>query len=244
MMRHATSAEPSPRHAAPPLPYGAADLVRVHPVLLLRSLVLASGSALAVTTLLASLGLFTSAQLPILDVAIPDYEIWTPPPVDARRAPAPPVTPSAPKDGTLVAASDSLPAVADEPAEATGSALPGEPSGEGSVDPGATPGGGPGGDDRDTPVSEIFADELPEVVVRVPPEYPELALRAGVEGVVVLHALVGREGRVLQVRILSSHPLLDDAARDAVAQWVFVPAKTAGRPVAVWVSVPVRFSLR
>lgn len=243
MMRHAGSAEPPPSRPAPPLPYGAADLVRVHPVLLLRALALASGSALAVTTLIASLGLFTTAPLPVPEVEIAGYDIWTPPPVAPRRAPAPPVMPSAPKEGTLVAAPDTLPAAIEEPVEATGPALPGEPTNGGSPSPGAQP-GGPTGDDRDTPSTNIIADELPVVVVRVPPEYPELARRAGVEGVVVLHALVGRDGRVLKVRILASHPLLDAAAEEAVAQWVFVPAKTAGRPVPVWVSIPLRFSLR
>jgi periplasmic protein TonB len=80
-------------------------------------------------------------------------------------------------------------------------------------------------------------------VIQVKPEYPELARSAQVEGVVRLRALVGIDGRVRRVIVDRSVPLLDQAACDALKRWVFTPALDQGRPVAVWVAVPFRFSL-
>lgn len=89
----------------------------------------------------------------------------------------------------------------------------------------------------------VYVDELPEAITRVPPEYPERARAAGVDGTVLVQALVGKDGRVRDVRIQKSIPLLDAAAREAVSAWVFKPALSAGQPVAVWVAVPVKFTL-
>jgi protein TonB len=81
-------------------------------------------------------------------------------------------------------------------------------------------------------------------VSQVKPEYPELARAAQVEGLVVIRALVGTDGRVKRTLVIRSVPLLDLAARDAMMRWLFTPALDQGRPVAVWVSVPFRFTLR
>lgn len=87
----------------------------------------------------------------------------------------------------------------------------------------------------------VYIEELPEAVVRVPPIYPAIAREANVAGVVMVQALVGKDGKVRDTRVVKSIPMLDGAAVDAVRQWVFNPAKAAGKPVAVWVAVPVRF---
>jgi protein TonB len=89
----------------------------------------------------------------------------------------------------------------------------------------------------------VYVEELPEAVTRVPPQYPDLAREAGVDGTVQVQALVGKDGRVRDVRVTKSIPMLDDAAKNAVRQWVFKPALSNNRPVAVWVAVPVKFSL-
>lgn len=90
-----------------------------------------------------------------------------------------------------------------------------------------------------------YVEVLPRLVERVQPDYPELARQAGVEGLVLVHALVGTRGRVLDVRVNERHsvPLLDDSALAAVRRWTFTPAVTNGRAVAVWIAIPVRFSL-
>jgi len=84
----------------------------------------------------------------------------------------------------------------------------------------------------------VYVEELPEAVTKVAPIYPDVAI----EGVVVVQALVLEDGSVGDCRIVNSVPLLDDAAVAAVRQWRFKPALSAGRPVATWVAVPVRFT--
>jgi protein TonB len=78
------------------------------------------------------------------------------------------------------------------------------------------------------------------------PEYPSLSRRAGEEGVVRLRVHVSSDGLPLEISLAASsgHPRLDQAARDAVADWRFVPARLGARPVAGWVVVPIFFSLR
>lgn len=89
----------------------------------------------------------------------------------------------------------------------------------------------------------VYVEELPEAVTKVAPEYPGDARASGVEGTVMLQALVGKDGTVKDTRIVRSIPLLDAAAAAAVRQWIFKPALSHGLPVAIWVAVPVKFSL-
>jgi protein TonB len=89
----------------------------------------------------------------------------------------------------------------------------------------------------------VHADQLPVAVSTVQPVYPEEARQARVEGTVMVQALVGKDGFVKDARVTGSIPALDDAALEAVRQWVFSPATSQGLPVAVWVAVPVRFQL-
>ena len=89
----------------------------------------------------------------------------------------------------------------------------------------------------------VYVEELPEAVHKVAPDYPEWARKAGVQGTVMIQALVGKDGRILDTRIVRSIPDLDDYAVAAVKQWRFKPALSKGKPVAVWVAVPVKFTL-
>jgi len=86
-------------------------------------------------------------------------------------------------------------------------------------------------------------DELPQAVHRGAPLYPEIARRAQVEGTVTIAALVSREGLVTRTVIAKSIPELDEEAVRAVEQWTFQPARSRGKPVAVWINVPVDFRL-
>lgn len=79
-----------------------------------------------------------------------------------------------------------------------------------------------------------------------PPAYPREALRAGLQGTVMLQVLVGTDGRPLEVQIAqgSGHRQLDEAARRHVLKrWSFRPAMRDGRPVQAIGLVPVAFSL-
>ena len=84
----------------------------------------------------------------------------------------------------------------------------------------------------------------PTKVADVPPVYPPVAQAARVQGVVILEAIIGTTGRVTEVRVLRSVPLLDDAALDAVRQWRYTPPLLNGTPVAVIVTVTVNFTLK
>jgi TonB family protein len=89
----------------------------------------------------------------------------------------------------------------------------------------------------------VFVDELPDVIDRVKPRYPAMSRARGEEGTVLLHALVTREGRVARTVVVRSVSAFDEEAVRAVEQWRFEPAKLGGTPLAVWVAIPVRFSL-
>jgi len=89
-------------------------------------------------------------------------------------------------------------------------------------------------------------ERLPEAIQKVPPSYPPEARQANVDGVVFVQALVGTDGTIQDAFVAEGSGklrLLEDAALDAVWQWRFSPAIQNGDPVAVWVGVPVRFTL-
>jgi TonB family protein len=70
-----------------------------------------------------------------------------------------------------------------------------------------------------------------------------MARSAEVEGTVVVRALVGKDGKVANAIISEGIPMLNDAAITAVKKAVFKPALQQHKPVAVWVQIPLRFSL-
>jgi periplasmic protein TonB len=77
-------------------------------------------------------------------------------------------------------------------------------------------------------------------------EYPEIARKAGVEGRVVVHCLIDRQGRVVQTKILKSlgNNGCDEAAVAAIKSVKWKPAKQRDKPVKVWVAIPVVFQLK
>ncbi|MDZ4803972.1 MAG: energy transducer TonB [Candidatus Eisenbacteria bacterium] len=87
-------------------------------------------------------------------------------------------------------------------------------------------------------------EQLPELITIPEPEYPQLAREAQVEGVVKLLVLVGKDGKVKNIRVEQSIQMLDDSAKAAAQAASFKPALWQKKPVAVWVSIPIRFSLR
>ncbi len=79
-----------------------------------------------------------------------------------------------------------------------------------------------------------------------PPAYPRISKRRGEEGKVLLRVKVNQQGKAAVVKLhqSSGSTRLDNAARQAVNQWRFVPAKKAGQSVSGWVIVPLVFKLR
>ena len=77
------------------------------------------------------------------------------------------------------------------------------------------------------------------------PRYTELARRAGVQGTVILEAVIDKKGRVSNVRVLKGLPMgLDAEAMAAVQEWIFEPAQMDGRPVAVYYTLTVNFQIQ
>jgi TonB family protein len=84
----------------------------------------------------------------------------------------------------------------------------------------------------------------PRLVRRVQPEYPPAARRAGVQGRVLIRAVVRRDGSVDRVEVLQDRAFgLGDAARQAVQRWQFEPATYNGRPIDVYYTVSFDFQL-
>lgn len=83
----------------------------------------------------------------------------------------------------------------------------------------------------------------PTKIRDIRPRYPAIAQSARVQGLVIIEAVVGPDGRVQNARVLRSVPLLDQAALDAVRQWEYTPTLLNGLPVPVIMTVTVRFTL-
>ena len=84
---------------------------------------------------------------------------------------------------------------------------------------------------------------LPVKTRNVAPVYPYVARTARIGGVVVLEAVITAEGRIADVRVVDSAPLLDEAAVAAIRQWQYEPAQLNRIPVSVPVTINVTFSL-
>jgi TonB family protein len=83
----------------------------------------------------------------------------------------------------------------------------------------------------------------PKLIKKVDPVYPPEAKEAGIEGSVTLEGTTNKQGRVENVKVLRSVPELDQAAIDAVKQWVYEPMVIDGKPHGVVFTVTCRFSL-
>lgn len=233
------------------------------------SLVLAFGlhGAVGVTLLLATLLVVHPVKIVepprILEITIP-IEMQTSggsPPLPAARTreprphaaapvvvPEPIVQPEPPSD---------LPEPAPQPREGsepgfdlgTGPGVPGPAFGTGpgtGTGSGVGPGDGPGeGSFGGEPLELSGEIEPPSLVVRVEPLYPHVARVAGIEGRVVLRAVIGPDGTVERIEPVSAtNPILAGAAEQAVLRWRYEPALWRGTPVRVWVTVRVDFTLR
>jgi len=76
------------------------------------------------------------------------------------------------------------------------------------------------------------------------PVYPPDAKQARIQGTVRFNAIIGTDGHVKSLELVSGHPLLVESAREAVSQWVYKPTLLNGNPVEVVTSIEVNYSLR
>ena len=115
--------------------------------------------------------------------------------------------------------------------------------------PGGVPGGAGSGPAGGAGSDEVFSERAPNVVAprllrQVAPEYPESARRGRLQGVVVLQAVIGIDGGVDDVRVLSSaSPLFEEPAVRAVRQWRYSAATLDGRAVRVYLTATITFTI-
>ncbi|HEX8814898.1 MAG TPA: energy transducer TonB [Terriglobales bacterium] len=224
------------------------------------------GYATLVSFGLESLAVFALLVMPLLYVeTLPHLR------AAMMSLPVPPPAPSAPAsthhptqapgnfaaDGSIIA-----PTVPEDPAPITDDSIP--------VPPDISQFGAPGGTGDPTarsgvlwgtgtgtinivppPPPPIVSSKPPRVsqlmdgylVIRVQPSYPPLARQARIQGSVILHALISRDGRIENLQLVSGHPLLVQSAMDAVKQWRYRPYLLNNEPVEVETQITVNFSL-
>lgn len=96
-----------------------------------------------------------------------------------------------------------------------------------------------------TPTRPLHVSHMMEgnLIYRVQPEYPALARQARIQGTVILHALISREGRIENLQLVSGHPMLVQAATAAVRQWRYRPYVLNDQAVEVETQITVNFTL-
>jgi len=85
--------------------------------------------------------------------------------------------------------------------------------------------------------------EQARLIREVKPAYPQIARAARVQGEVELEAIIGKDGRIKELSLISGHPLLVRAALNAVKQWAYKPTLLNGQPVEVETQIDVHFNL-
>jgi protein TonB len=94
------------------------------------------------------------------------------------------------------------------------------------------------------PTVRVGGDIKPPIKVKnVPPVYPALARQSRIEGVVIIDATIGTDGKVKDTKVIRSIPALDTAAVSAVRAWEFKPTLVNGQAVQVIMTIPVNFTL-
>jgi TonB family protein len=89
----------------------------------------------------------------------------------------------------------------------------------------------------------VSSEQRPKLVKKVNPEYPEDALKQGIQGKVVIEATTDKEGKVVEAKVMDGHPLLNQAALKALKQWEYEPYIIDGRKKAVKFTVVMNFHL-
>jgi len=95
----------------------------------------------------------------------------------------------------------------------------------------------------ETPVLVGGDVQAAKLITRVLPAYPQTARQLRISGTVHLLGIIAKDGRIQRLQVLNGHPLLRQAAIDAVSQWVYRPTFLNGQPVEVEAPIDVMFVL-
>ena len=87
------------------------------------------------------------------------------------------------------------------------------------------------------------AEDKPVITKQVPPSYPEVARRSGIQGTILVRVLIGTDGKVRQAEVIHGKKIFHNAALSAVQQYEFSPAKQNDKAMPVWMALPIRFRL-
>ncbi len=193
-------------------------------------------------------GIFAAEEPPMVQVKLLKYSDLGPPPSLTSANTPPPISVSAPTAKPTVGAPVPVPdaEVSAEQTIATQTEMSqtAAPIGEGTGDGAVQVQQDIKIDDDAPPADFVAVEKEPVVVKSVKPKYPEMAMRAGLEGRVWVKIWVDKEGKPKEVRILKTDAeIFNEPAIEAAKQFLFTPAYMNNGPVAVWVSVPFKFNL-
>jgi protein TonB len=230
--------------------YGAVELKRIYQRNWLVGFLIAVGIHFSIVGSYYAVGLMQAEEPPMVQVRLVKYSDLGPPPSITAANTPPPISVSAPTAKPTVGAPVPVPdaEVSAEQTIMTQSEMSQQvaPMIEGSGE-----GGGVSIEqdikiDEDAPPADFVpVEKEPVVVKKVEPKYPELAMRAGLEGKVWVKIWVDKEGKARQVIVLKSDAeIFNEPSVEAAKQFVFTPAYMNNGPVAVWVSVPFKFTLK
>jgi protein TonB len=229
--------------------YGAVELKKVYQKNWVTGFLIAVAIHLMIVGSYFLVGILSAEEPPVMNVRIMKYSDLGPPPSMTNANTPPPVSVTAPvvkpTVGVPVPVPDAEVSAEQTIASQTEMSQQVAPITEGSGD----------GDlsieqdiqisDEDAPPADFVpVEKEPVVVKKVEPRYPELAMRAGLEGKVWVKIWVDKEGKPKQVVVLKSDAeIFNEPAIDAAKQFLFTPAYMNNGPVSVWVSIPFRFKL-
>lgn len=194
--------------------------------------------------------LLATSALPVLQSRIVYADVTPvvppPPPPPPEYRPAVPISapfdPSVPPTEVPDGFTDPPPPLSDPVETTRGDLVPGVTSGR--LDTLAPPPPPPPPTPEPPKTVRVGVVKAPAKVHDVAPTYPAIAQAARVQGVVIIQATIGTDGRVVDATVLRSVPLLDVAAIEAVRQWRYTPSTLNGQPVAVVMTVTVNFTLQ
>jgi protein TonB len=181
--------------------------------------------------------------------ALPPAPVAPPPPLRGDPAPAIGKPKLPPVVGAGMVAPPSIPEILPTEDPVGGGEIAGDPNGVvGGADWGARAGAIVGGlpavpETVTKPVRISTGIHEPRKLRYVAPVYPALAQQIGLQGKVVLECTIDTRGRVVNASVVEGNPLLNDAAKAAVEQWLYTPTLLSGVPVPVLLQVSVTFTM-